>query len=82
MKKSKLIQEIGLEVLDVLQKELNTIKGKLHPMNLQFKAEYDVTFLEGSFAQSQEDCSLVYSLLNTKYNQALKEEYDAKENIK
>jgi hypothetical protein len=76
MKKSELIQELGLEILDILGKERKDRKGELHPMNMQFRSDEDVGFKEGAYAQAHDTYLKVYSALNSKYNQELIKEKD------
>lgn len=77
MKKSSIIQEIGLETIAVLDKERKKLKEQMHPMNLKFKEDEHISFTQGALAQAEESYSKVYSYLNLKYNQALSEENES-----
>lgn len=77
MKKSSIIQELGLEILDVLDKERKRLKEQMHPMNLKFKEDEHIIFTQGALSQAEESYSKVYSSLNFKYNQVLSEENES-----
>lgn len=72
--KSKIIQELGLEILEILDKERKRLREQLHPMNLNFKEDEYVSFTNGALAQAEETYLKLYSTLNLKYNQTLAEE--------
>ena len=77
MKKSSIIQEVGLEILTVLDKERKRLKEQMHPMNLQFKEDEHISFTQGALSQAEEIYSKVYSSLNSKYKQVLSEENES-----
>lgn len=75
--KSKIIQELGLEILEILDKERKKLREQLHPMNLKFKEDEHVSFTNGALSQAEETYAKLYSTLNYKYNQSLKEENES-----
>ena len=73
MKKSKIIQDLGIQLLESIKEKQDILERELHPMNTQFKPE-DVAYIKGYRNSLQDIYSALYSSLNLKYNQALAEE--------
>ena len=74
IKKSKIIQELGIEILDSIKEKQKELEQKNHPMNTQYESEEEVAFKRGCIEQTREIWLMLYSSLSLKFNQALAEE--------
>ena len=74
VKKSEIIQNIGIEVLNKVKKykQDNTI----HPMSKQFWNDEEFALNDGKLWASEEIYNQLYNLLNNAWHDALKEEQD------
>ena len=47
MKKSKIIQDLGIQILESIKGKQDILEIELHPMNTQFKPDEDVAYIKG-----------------------------------
>lgn len=74
MKKSKIIQDLGIQILESIKEKQDILERELHPVNTQFKPDEDVAYIVGYRNSLRDIYYALYSSLNLKYNQALAEE--------
>ena len=74
MKKSKIVQELGVEVLDSIKERMKVVEAEFHPFNTQFDSDEDLAYVRGYINALKETHFALYSSINLKYNQALAEE--------
>ena len=74
MKKSKIIQDLGIQILESIKGKQDILEIELHPVNTQFKPDEDVAYIKGYRNSLRDIYSALYSSLNLKYNQAPAEE--------
>ena len=77
MKKSKIIQDLGIQILESIKEKQDILERELHPVNTQFKPDEDVAYIKGYRNSLRDIYSALYSSLNLKYNQALSEENES-----
>lgn len=80
MKKSKIIQDLGIQLLESIKEKKDILERELHPVNTQFKPDEDVAYIKGYRNSLRDIYSALYSSLNLKYNQALAEEEENESN--
>ena len=47
MKKSKIIQDLGIQILESIKEKQDILERELHPVNTQFKPDEDVAYIVG-----------------------------------